>query len=294
MNIPEITRQFNYLTAIELFLLLAGLILFSFWLLKTSLGRKSLLNSLPRPNNMPVYTPFIPLFIWYGAVSTAIIIAEQLLPEMPDWQSTLMNSLLLSIGGIAAVTVMLILAKMYFLDRLKGFGLNFKTIHKDFAAALLNLLTIWPLVLMTIALTIYAGQIIKGQNFEIAQHEELKSITENPQLSVRILIVIIAVFIAPVFEEMLFRGFFQTMFRSYFAKHSTDENKSATSKGAWLAIIATSFLFAMIHVNAGHWPALFVLSICMGYSYEKSGSLFRPIFIHALFNATSVIAALNQ
>ena len=36
----------------------------------------------------------------------------------------------------------------------------------------------------------------------------------------------------------------------------------------------------------------FSLSIGIGYSYEKSGSLFRPIFIHALFNATSIIATL--
>ncbi|MGA2070850.1 MAG: hypothetical protein ABSG97_05825 [Sedimentisphaerales bacterium] len=39
---------------------------------------------------------------------------------------------------------------------------------------------------------------------------------------------------------------------------------------------------------------LFVLSICLGYTYEKSGSLFRPIFVHMLFNGMSILAALNQ
>jgi len=50
----------------------------------------------------------------------------------------------------------------------------------------------------------------------------------------------------------------------------------------------------VIHADAGHWPALLVLSMSMGYAYEKSGSLFRPIFIHSIFNATSIIATLNQ
>ncbi|MFC1763630.1 type II CAAX prenyl endopeptidase Rce1 family protein [Planctomycetota bacterium] len=30
----------------------------------------------------------------------------------------------------------------------------------------------------------------------------------------------------------------------------------------------------------------------MGYSYEKSGSLWRPIFIHALFNGVTVASHL--
>jgi membrane protease YdiL (CAAX protease family) len=78
---------------------------------------------------------------------------------------------------------------------------------------------------------------------------------------------------------MLFRGLFQTMLRSISAK-------------PWLSIAISSVLFALAHANAGHWPALFALSLCMGYSYEKSGSLLRPIFIHSLFNATSIIGTL--
>jgi membrane protease YdiL (CAAX protease family) len=49
-----------------------------------------------------------------------------------------------------------------------------------------------------------------------------------------------------------------------------------------------------MHENPGHWPALFVLGVCLGYSYEKSGSLFRPIFIHLFFNVSSVAIALYQ
>ncbi|MHC4216494.1 MAG: CPBP family glutamic-type intramembrane protease [Planctomycetota bacterium] len=63
---------------------------------------------------------------------------------------------------------------------------------------------------------------------------------------------------------------------------------------AWLAIICTSIIFASIHANLTHWPALFMLSMCLGYAYEKSGSIIRPIFIHIIFNAIRIITAINN
>jgi hypothetical protein len=60
----------------------------------------------------------------------------------------------------------------------------------------------------------------------------------------------------------------------------------------WPAIMVTSLMFAIVHQNPEHWPTLFVLSCCMGYSYEKSGSLYRPIFIHIIFNTISIASTL--
>jgi membrane protease YdiL (CAAX protease family) len=165
--------------------------------------------------------------------------------------------------------------------RLAGFGLNVKAIGRDFLAAVVNLVSIWPLMTLVIMMTILFGGYIWGPKYTIEPHEELKMISAYPQLSVRVLIGITTVIIVPAFEEMLFRGMFQTMIRSFLAK-------------PWLSIAIASGLFAAVHSNAGHWPGLFVLSMCMGYAYEKSGSLLRPIFIHSLFNASSIIATLAQ
>jgi membrane protease YdiL (CAAX protease family) len=49
-----------------------------------------------------------------------------------------------------------------------------------------------------------------------------------------------------------------------------------------------------MHEEMSHRPALFVLGVCMGYAYERSGSLWRPIFIHAIFNATNVLAIMSN
>jgi len=43
-----------------------------------------------------------------------------------------------------------------------------------------------------------------------------------------------------------------------------------------------------------HWPSLFILALGLGYAYERSGSLLRSIFMHALFNAINIAGVLTQ
>jgi membrane protease YdiL (CAAX protease family) len=283
MNVPEIIKsvcgEISCTTAINLVIFLAGILLFGGWLLKTSLGRKALSDLVWRRNNMPVYLPFVPLFIWVGTISIATSVTEKLLPNLQGWQKVFLDNLILCNSEIITIIVIIFLARASFARRLKGFGLNPWTIHKDFPAALLNLLTVWPLIAAMIILTVHLGKFIWGQDFEIQPHEEIKLIRAYSQLPVRGLIIVTAIAIVPAFEEMLFRGLFQTMLRSILVN-------------GWPSIAISSGLFALAHSNVGHWPALFALSLCMGYAYEKSGSLLRPIFIHSIFNAVGIIGTL--
>jgi membrane protease YdiL (CAAX protease family) len=112
------------------------------------------------------------------------------------------------------------------------------------------------------------------------------------QMPVKVMVIVTAVVVVPVFEEMLFRGLFQTTIRSYLTGSVLLERFQKNGSMPWLAIALSSLFFAAVHANAGHWPALFVLAVCMGYAYEKSGSLLRPIFIHSCFNAVNITAAL--
>jgi len=264
------------------FIWLAGLVLFACWLLNTSLGTKALTGSPPRRNSMPSYLPLVPLLLWFGAVSMTVVLVQKLTPDLQGWQKILRDHIVMSVGAIVTMVVMMLLAHVHFARRLKGFGLNFKTIAKDFVMAIVNLLAAWPLMMAAITMTMFVAELIWGQDYQMQQHQQLEMITEYPQLPLRIMIVFVAVVIAPLLEELLFRGFVQTTIRSYFNIRNS----------AWPAIVASSIFFAIMHADPGHWPALFVLGVCLGYSYEKSGSLFRPIFIHLFFNAYSVATAL--
>ena len=331
MTIIEIARQTAKLLRDgwgqmnpALLICLAGLILFGIWLLRTSWGRKAFVDSPVRRNDMPVYVPGILLFAWFGVFPTTILIGKKLSADLPAWQTAAIINAIYSLDATALAAGTLILARHHFARRLKGFGLNPKTIPRDFFTAFFNLLTVWPLVMATLVLTTYTGRLIWGPQFDLGRHEELELIRQYSQLPLRISVFVVAVLMAPILEELLFRGMLQTMLRSLWRELSRrwmprtnlltsagearpicnsrapDTASASASRlmrgcgavGVWLSIAAGAALFAIAHANTGHWPALFILGVCLGYAYEKSGSLLRPIFIHSIFNAIMVASAL--
>ncbi|MHC4474700.1 MAG: lysostaphin resistance A-like protein [Planctomycetota bacterium] len=295
MGVLETIREIGgKISLTDLAVCLPGVILLAIWLSRTSMGRKALVVSPTRRNSLPFYMPIVPLAVWMVLGALAIAIKEVLVTDLAKWQDVYLDNLVLCIGTVAAIIVIIFLARAHFARRLKGFGLNPGTIHKDLLAAAANLTAVYPIITFALVLTILVGRLLHGPGFELQKHEQLDMITEHAQVAVRALILITTVVVMPVFEEMLFRGLFQTMFRSYLSSSEFRFPRFCRRHCAWLAVALSSALFASVHANADHWPALFALSMCMGYAYEKSGSLFRPIFIHALFNAVSVIFTLQN
>jgi len=220
----------------------------------------------------------------YGIIAFVGFFTSKFFYTGPLWKIEIIDYAFNSLAGIIAILIILIFSYIFFARGLKGFGLNIKTLHKDLLAAFVNLLAVWPIMLVVLILTAFFAKIINGSDYQIQKHEELVSISENTVIWAKIAIALAAIIVTPVLEELLFRGLLQTTFRSALR----------TKYAAWIAIALTAMLFAMMHSIPAHWPTLFVLGACMGYSYEKSGSLFRPIFIHAIFNATSIIGVLIQ
>jgi membrane protease YdiL (CAAX protease family) len=86
--------------------------------------------------------------------------------------------------------------------------------------------------------------------------------------------------LAPVAEELFFRGVLQSFFRGCLGS-------------PWVAILLTSFFFSSLHAQASSLPSLFVLSVVLGFLYERSGRLLAPMLVHALFNAVNMISVLS-
>jgi membrane protease YdiL (CAAX protease family) len=259
----------------------SGVGLFAWWLLSTSLGRNSLAGSKPRRNCMAPFTPIILFITWLLGIAALQSIAYSIAGHIERWQALFLGQLVYSVGSVVIVALVLILAKLDFARGLKGLGLRLKAAPRDLGLAFVTLLAVWPLVLAAMSLTVLVSRQLFGQDYQIPQHEALKMITESPALPLQVILVIMAVVVAPVVEEMLFRGLFQTTIRSYLDR-------------PWLAIVLTSILFATIHEDKSHWPSLFVLALGLGYAYEKSGSLLRSIFMHAMFNGISIVIVLTQ
>ena len=258
----------------------AGLLVFARWLLQTSLARTALDDSPARPNIMDPIMVLVIFLIWTMLPSLLLSALGSYLNALGQWQKWFAKNAIMAAASIFTIIIVLFCVSRAFTMGLKGFGLGIKRIYRDFISAVVILFCIWPLVLVMISVSTYAGKFFVGPDYEITQHKELKVLTDNSQLESRIMVVVLAVLIAPLIEEILFRGLLQSLIRSYLNK-------------PWLAIGMSSAAFALIHVdNPGHWFALFVLAVGMGYAYEKSGSLWQSIFIHVLFNAAAVVSSL--
>ncbi|GMT49831.1 MAG: hypothetical protein IEMM0008_1370 [bacterium] len=87
---------------------------------------------------------------------------------------------------------------------------------------------------------------------------------------------VMAIVLAPVFEEILFRGL---LFRLLQSKWSTE-----------LAALVTSVIFGVIHFSLYALFPITALGMVLAWSYQKSNSLITPIVAHALWNATILLS----
>ena len=90
-----------------------------------------------------------------------------------------------------------------------------------------------------------------------------------------ILLIILAGFLAPIVEELVFRA---GLYR--FLKGQT---------GKTTAMILSSAVFAVLHWNVLVFPTLMLLGIALCLSYESSGNIKVPIAFHAIFNLNSIL-----
>lgn len=112
-------------------------------------------------------------------------------------------------------------------------------------------------------------------------HETLRLLKENESLWATGLTVAAVVVAAPVGEEFVFRGLLQT-------------GLVRLRVPALVSVGVVSVVFLSIHVTVldpAMMPALLVLSMVLGLSYERTGRLGTPIVAHACFNAFNLWAA---
>ncbi len=255
-----------------------GVGLFIVWLVKTNFGTKALEDAKLRQNSMPDYLPLAVIFGWLGLYAAVSNLTENFTSKMPGWQQKFISySVLIAINTIIAVFIILS-ARRYFEAGLKGFGLRVKGIFRDIAMAAAMFIAVWPLVYVSLYIILLIGRIIVGPEFQMEQNDGLTVILEYNQLSLRILMIFFAAVLIPIFEELVFRGLLQNYMRNL-------------NYGPWQSIFIISIIFSVLHPLM-HFPAILILSVCMGYAYEKSGSLLRSIFIHIFFNASTIALAL--
>ena len=81
---------------------------------------------------------------------------------------------------------------------------------------------------------------------------------------------------APIFEELLFRGFLLPSLTRYVP--------------VWGAIILSSLLFAIAHLSLSEILPLTALGIVLGVVYTRSRNLLAPMLLHSLWNSGTLLS----
>ncbi len=98
----------------------------------------------------------------------------------------------------------------------------------------------------------------------------------TPTMQHRAIIIVLAVAVAPLVEEFVFRFFLYGVIRRYF--------------GRFIGIISNAALFAAVHAHVPSAAPLFVLGLCFTIAYEWTGSIFVSMTMHAIFNSLTLVA----
>lgn len=101
------------------------------------------------------------------------------------------------------------------------------------------------------------------------------------------LLVLAIVIIAPIYEELVFRGIIWRAIADQF---------SLASNGALVASVITSVIFAVIHLQYGLYEisTIILLALLFCYARFKSGSLLLPILLHIINNALAMWLYVSQ
>ncbi len=179
-----------------------------------------------------------------------------------------LQSLLFHWIGLAAVVGLLAQRRLPWRS---AFGLYPATLLHKAGCGVLILLGTMPVLVVA---TLLYNLILQGFGFQPTLQDVAFIISDETSVWMRVYFFLLAVVLAPLFEEILFRGILLPALAKRF--------------GATASTVAISLLFAGIH---GHVPSLvplFILSVSLCMAYIGTGSLATSIAMHALFNGVTV------
>ena len=102
------------------------------------------------------------------------------------------------------------------------------------------------------------------------EYDEQKIVKYFKENEIYMIDLINTVIIAPIVEEIVFRGMLYRLLKSYLP--------------IAMSMVISSFIFSIVHDNVLVSIVLFALGILLCFSYEMYKSICFPVLIHSLFN----------
>lgn len=138
----------------------------------------------------------------------------------------------------------------------------------------INLLTEWNTQL---SLPDALSEIQKWMVAKEAQADQITNLLLSVGTIKALLLNLFIIALMPAIgEELMFRGVLQQLFQSW-------------TKNKHVAVFLTALIFSAIHMQFFGFLPRFVLGLLLGYLFMYTGSLWVPMLVHFINNASSVI-----
>jgi hypothetical protein len=118
-------------------------------------------------------------------------------------------------------------------------------------------------------------------------------VRESPGVAIPAIVLIVVLF-GPAVEELVFRGaIFNGLYRlgalvstrSFGKEHGRSSTKTIFIASA----LASSLMFALLHLEPVLLPVLLILAITLCALFQRTGSLLPPFVAHATFNSVAAV-----
>ncbi len=153
-------------------------------------------------------------------------------------------------------------------------GLSLRNWERYLPQGILLYLVAIPFILTAGRLVEYTVKALDGTP---QQQEVITHFMEETSPNLLISLLFFGALFGPFTEEVLFRGFLQPALREVL--------------GAGRAILLSSFLFALVHLDPYVFLQVFLLGLVLAYLFEKTGTLLASISVH-IFHNTATLAYL--
>lgn len=202
-----------------------------------------------------------------------------LLPAFEDKdQSSLRAILTITVCNAVSLLVIPILVGPGWGDGLKRLGMMGPDLARQFRVGVRMAWLISPYV--------YMVNLMANLYFEQSRHDVMKMLERGLSSLTIVLSAVTAVILAPIVEEMLFRG----LLLGALVRKSAIVPAHRRRLLVMGANVVTSLFFAILHIAA--WPSpigIFLLSLGLGKLYVATGRLWPCIAAHAVFNLTGIL-----
>lgn len=178
------------------------------------------------------------------------------------------QSLLFHVGGLATVAVILRRRGIGWAD---AFGARRRAAVRAAGAGFVGYLAAMPLLLFYTGVYQFA---LKAAGMDVQPQGVTMAFTLDDPLWVRAYLFVLAIALAPLLEEVLFRGMLLPLLLRRW--------------GAGAAVVVVSVLFALIHFHVPSLVPLFVVAAACSLAYIATGSILVPVALHGIFNAVNL------